>query len=65
MKFKFIGKKSLLNNFVTNKIYNIIQFEIKKRHLCIYIIDENNQLKIISYICVDKFNENWSYIDND
>lgn len=65
MKFKFIGQKTILGDFNTNKIYNILQFEVVKNHFCVYIIDNKNELTVIPYLSMDKFNENWSYMNND
>lgn len=66
MKFKFIGKSNLLvDTLTTNQVYNIIQFEKSGRYLIAYIIDDNNELLYIPYISVTKFNEEWSYMNND
>ena len=65
MKFKFIGQKSILGDFDTNKIYNILQFEVVGQHFCIYVIDNSNEVAIIPYNSMDRFNENWRYMSND
>lgn len=65
MKFKFIGQKTILANLIPNNIYNILQFEVVGNHFCIYIIDEENELTIIPYKSMERFNENWSYMNND
>lgn len=65
MKFKFIGQKTILGDFDTNKIYNILQFEVVGNHFCIYAIDNKNELTVIPYLSMDRFNENWSFMNND
>ena len=66
MKFKFIGKPTLLmDTLSTGKIYEILQFEKYSKYLIVYLIDDNNNLLTISYITIIKFNEDWSYIGDE
>lgn len=68
MKFKFIGKNSLLYEFSHNKVYQILQFGMakygsQKDYLIIYVIDGKKKLNVIPYSSTDTFNENWEFIE--
>lgn len=66
MKFKFIGKPDLvIDNLTTDVVYTILQFQQHGHHLLVYLIDNNNDLKVIPYISMNKFNDNWSFMSND
>lgn len=63
MKFKFIGKLSLLLDTVTtNEVYDILQFEKKGKYLIVYLIDDLNNLLYIPYTNINDFNQQWKYI---
>lgn len=63
MIFKFIGKDSQFYGFYTGKNYKIIQFGIQNNHFIIYALNEEYKVTIIPYTSIDKFNDNWEYID--
>lgn len=63
MKFKFIGKETLLNALTENEIYQILQFEHYKGYMCVYVIDDRKELTCIPYTSTGKFNENWKIMD--
>lgn len=65
-KFKFIGEKTLIIDTLTkDKSYNILQFEHYKDYICIYLIDDNENVICIPYSNLIKFNENWKIIENN
>lgn len=66
MKFKFIGKPNLIiDTLKTGHLYRILQFEHTSKYLCIYVVDEKNKILCIPYSNMERFNENWSYMNND
>ena len=62
MKFKFIGKNSE-DGFCQDKIYQILQFGIKNNYFIIYVINNKQEMNVVPYSSVNKFNENWIYIE--
>lgn len=58
MKFKFIGNNSESNRFCKDKIYQILQFGIKNNYFIIYVINDKQEMNVIPYSSVNKFNEN-------
>ena len=63
MKFRFLGKQSLLLDTVTtNEVYDILQFEHKGKYLIVYLIDDLNNLLYIPYSDINKFNKDWEYL---
>lgn len=66
MKFKFIGKKTLIVDTLTpHKVYNIIQFEHFKTYVCVYIIDDRKEVICVPYTNMGTFNENWKVMNCD
>lgn len=66
MKFKFLGKKTLIvDSFTPHKIYQLIQFEHYNGYLCAYFIDDNKEVICVPYKSMNTFNENWKVINND
>ncbi len=65
MKFKFIGNNSESNGFCQNEIYQILQFGIKNNYFIIYVINNRKEMNVIPYSSVNKFNENWIFIENN
>lgn len=65
MKFKFIGNNSESDGFCKNEIYQILQFGIKNNYFIIYVINDKQEMNVIPYSSVNKFNENWIFIENN
>lgn len=60
MKFKFIGKKTLIVDTLTPlKVYKILQFEHYNKYVCAYIVDDRNEIICVPYSSLGAFNENW------
>lgn len=65
MKFKFIGKPTLIvDTLTTNKIYRILQFEHTARHILAYIVDNKNEIICVPYSSMETFNQNWSFVND-
>lgn len=64
MKFRYMGTTDKEDTILFGKIYKILQFERKNRHLLVYLIDENNNLLTLGYINTDKFNKDWRYFND-
>lgn len=63
MRFKFIGNNSESDGFRKNEIYQILQFGIKNNYFIIYVINDKQEMNVIPYSSVNKFNENWIFIE--
>ena len=65
MKFKFIGKPTLVvDTLTTNKIYRILQFEHTSKYICAYIVDNKNEIICVPYMNMEIFNQNWSFVND-
>ena len=65
MKFKFIGKPTLVvDTLTTNKIYRILQFEHTSKYICAYIVDNKNEIICVPYMNMETFNQNWSFVND-
>lgn len=65
MKFKFLGKPTLMVDTLTeNNIYKILQFEHTSKYLLAYIVDNKNEVICVPYSSMEAFNENWSFVDD-
>lgn len=63
MKFKFIGKKDLrINTLTNNQNYSILNIETINKYIVIYVIDNNKSLLRIPYSSIHTFNDNWRYV---